>query len=260
VAIVFAHQHTSEGSDVPDLSLPRKQDALVETVAAANPHTIVVLETGGPVTMPWIGKVSAVIEAWYPAIRGGQALANILFGDVNPSAKLTVTFPKSEADLPEVKLPGPPPDPFDIHYAEGLKVGYKWFDAQGKEPLFPFGFGLSYATYSYSDLKTTAGQGVQVSFKVTNTGQRAGAEIAQVYAALPAAAGEPPKRLVAWEKIQLQPAQTKTVSLTIDPLHLSIFNASKDQWEFLPGEYVIFVGPSSRSTPLQEKVRCEGTP
>ena len=121
VAIVFVHQHTSEGSDVPNLSLPEKQDNLVDGVAAANPHTIVVLETGGPVTMPWLGKVSAVIEGWYPGIRGGEAIANILFGDVNPSAKLPVTFPKSETDLPEPKLPGPPPNPFDIHYAEALE-------------------------------------------------------------------------------------------------------------------------------------------
>ena len=180
VAIVYVHQHTSEGSDVPNLSLPEKQDNLVDGVAAANPHTIVVLETGGAVTMPWLGKVSAVIEGWYPGILGGEAIANILFGDVNPSAKLPVTFPKSETDLPEPKLPGPPPNPFDIHYAEALEVGYKWFDAEGKEPLFPFGFGLSFTTFSYSDLKTEAGETMQVSFKVTNTGKRAGAEIAQI--------------------------------------------------------------------------------
>jgi beta-glucosidase len=260
VAIVFVHQHATEGGDVPNLSLPEKQDALVEAVAAANPHTIVVLETGGPVTMPWIGRVSAAIEAWYPAIRGGEAMANILFGDVNPSGKLPVTLPKSEADLPEVKLPGPPPEAFDIHYAEGLKVGYKWFDAERKEPLFPFGFGLSYTTFSYSDLKITAGKPTQVSFKVANTGQRAGAEIAQVYASLPAAAGEPPKRLVAWSRIELLPAETKTVTLTVEPLPLSIFNADKDQWELLPGEYTIFVGGSSRSTPLRETIRLGSTP
>jgi beta-glucosidase len=260
VAIVFVHQHTEEGRDVPNLSLPGKQDELVEGVAAANPHTIVVLETGGPVTMPWIGKVSAAIEAWYPAIRGGEAIANILFGDINPSGKLPVTFPKNEADLPHVKLPGPPPPLFDIHYAEGLKVGYKWFDAEGKEPLFPFGFGLSYTTFSYSDLKTAAGKPTRVTFKVTNRGQRAGAETVQVYASLPAAAGEPPKRLVAWSKIELRPAQAKTVTLTVEPLPLSIFNADKDQWELLPGEYTIFVGGSSRSTPLRETLRLGSTP
>ena len=139
---------------------------MVTQVAATNRRTIVVLETGGPVTMPWIGQVAAAIEAWYPGIRGGEAIANVLFGDVIPSAKLPVTFPQSEADLPEVRLPGsaPAPEPgasvtpgrrttpssFEIHYAEGLRVGYKWFDAEGKQALFPFGFGLSYTTYTYT--------------------------------------------------------------------------------------------------------------
>jgi beta-glucosidase len=258
VAIVFVHQHTTEGRDVPNLSLPDNQDQLVTQVAAANRRTIVVLETGGPVTMPWIGEVAAAIEAWYPGIRGGEAIASVLFGDVNPSGKLPVTFPKSEADLPEVQLPGstPAPEPgagdtpgrrtapssFDIHYAEGLKVGYKWFDAEGKQPLFPFGFGLSYTAYAYSDLKTTPGKDVQVSFRVANTGEVAGEEITQVYVALPDSAGEPPKRLLAWEKVALSPGETKTVNLKIDPLGLSVFNADKDQWEILPGRYTISVG------------------
>ena len=272
VAIVFVHQHTTEGRDVPNLSLPDNQDQLVAQVAAANRRTVVVLETGGPVKLPWIGEVAAAIEAWYPGIRGGEAVANVLFGDVNPSGKLPVTFPRSEADLPEVQLPGPPPAPepgasgvtgrraqssFDIHYAEGLKVGYKWFDAGAKEPLFPFGFGLAYTTYLYADLKTTTGKNVQVSFKVTNTGQVAGEEVAQVYVALPDMAGEPPKRLVAWEKVPLLPGETKTVNLTLDPLGLSVFNAGKDHWEILPGNYRVFVGGSSRSTPLQETVGIE---
>ncbi len=268
VAIVFVHQHTTEGADVPDLSLPDKQDRLIAHVAAANPHTIVVLETGGPVTMPWIDNVGAVLQAWYPGIRGGEAIARILFGDVNPSAKLPVTVPKSEADLPQVKLPQAPPVPaatasakrtpapaFEIHYTEGLKVGYKWFDAQGKEPLFPFGFGLSYTTYSYSELKATPqGKKVQVSYKLSNTGRRGGVEIAQVYVSLPPSAGEPPRRLAAWDKVQLAPGQTKTVTRLIDPLCLSIFDAGKDAWALLSGDYVIHVGGSSRSTPLNETV------
>ncbi len=267
IAIVFVHQHTSEGSDVPNLSLPDKQDELVAAVAAANPRTIVVLETGGPVTMPWIAKVGAVIEAWYPGIRGGEAIANVVFGDVNPSGKLPVTFPRSEADLPETRLPGPPrpsapgsakrPTPapsFDIHYAEGLKVGYKWFDAEAKPPLFPFGFGLSYTTFAYSGLRITRDRNVQVSFQVTNTGRLAGDEVAQVYVSLPPGAGEPPKRLAAWEKIPLRAGETKTVTLMIDPLALSVFNTDKDQWEILPGRYTVFVGGSSRATPLQERV------
>jgi beta-glucosidase len=279
VAVVFAHQHTSEGSDVPNLSLPERQDQLVEAVAAANPRTIVVLETGGPVTMPWLGSVRAVLEAWYPGIRGGQAIANVLFGDVNPSGKLTVTFPKTEADLPQVKLPAPPPEPFDLHYAEGLKVGYKWFDAEGKEPLFPFGSGLSYTTFTYSDLKIPIGDktapvhltatnaywawrelerrewgGVQVTFQVANTGNRPGSETVQVYASLPPAAAEPPKRLLGWEKIQLAPGQTRRVSLMIDPWRLSVFNPDKDEWKVVPGQCVILVGPSSRSTPLRQSI------
>ncbi len=276
IAIVFLHQHTTEGRDVSNLSLPDNQDQLVAQVAAANPRTIVVLETGGPVTMPWIERAAAAIEAWYPGIRGGEAIANVLFGDVNPSAKLPVTFPRSEADLPEVQLPGPPPasepgaggaagrrrppSSFDIRYAEGLKVGYKWFDAEAKQPLLPFGFGLSYTTYAYTNLKTTTGKNVQVNFKVTNTGRVSGDEIAQVYVALPDNAGEPPKRLAAWEKVPLRPGQTKTVNLKIDPLALSVFNAGKDQWETLPGNYSIFVGGSSRSTPLQETVHIEEAP
>jgi beta-glucosidase len=242
-------------------------------VAAANPHTLVVLETGGPAAMPWIGQVSAAIEVWYPGIRGDVALANILFGDVNPTGKLPVTFAKSDTDLPHPQIPGlvppPPPSatpeagrggrggrgrmaPFDIDYSEGLKVGYKWFDAEKKDPLFAFGHGLSYTTYAYSGLKA----GIDtVTFTVRNTGKRAGAEIAQVYAALPSAAQEPPKRLVAWDRIPLAPGESKTVTLAIDPKFLSIFNEQKDGWELLPGEYQFLVGGSSRSTPLTATVK-----
>jgi beta-glucosidase len=264
VAIVFVNQHTTEGRDVTDLSLPGNQDQLVSQVAAANPHTIVVLETGGPVTMPWIDRVSAALEVWYPGIRGGEAVANILFGSVSPSGKLPVTFPKSEADLPHPVMqvaPGGGPGrgvntPLNINYSEGLKVGYKWFDAENKEPLFPFGFGLSYTTFAYSQLKAVAsGQNVTVTFNVRNTGKVACAEVAQVYASLPANAGEPPKRLVAWDKIPLAAGESKAVTLKVDPLHLSIFNVDKDAWELLPGEYKVLVGGSSRSTPLSETVR-----
>jgi beta-glucosidase len=276
VAIVVVNEPTSEGRDLPTLSLSGKQNELVSAVAAANPRTVVVLETGGPAAMPWIGSVGAAIEIWYPGIRGAEALANILFGDVNPSAKLPATFPKSDADLPHPVIfgsvpaaapapaPGAPPAgaataprrmamaPFDIDYTEGLKVGYKWFQAENKEPLFPFGHGLSYTTFAYSGLKATIDS---VSFTVRNTGKRAGAEIAQVYAGLPAAADEPPKRLVAWEKIQLAPGEARSVTLKIEPKFLSIFNEEKDDWDLLAGEYRIFVGGSSDSTPLTASVK-----
>ncbi len=263
VAIVFLHQHTTEARDLRTLTLPGKQDALVEAVAEANPHTIVVLETGGPCAMPWIDQVGAALEIWYPGIRGADALANILFGDVNPSAKLAVSFAKSDADLPNLEIAGinlkPDPHashrgelpPFNIDYTEGLKVGYKWFDAEHKEPLFPFGHGLSYTTFAYADLKA---DGDTVSFAVKNTGQRAGAEIAQVYAAIPDRT-EPPKRLVAWEKVQLAPGESRTVTLRIDPKFLSIFDEHKDGWEVLPGEYTFMVGSSSRSMPLRATVK-----
>ena len=257
VAIVFVNQWTTESRDVHTLALPDKQDDLVAAVAAANPHTIVVLDTGGPVTMPWIGQVNAALEIWYPGIRGAQAAANILFGDVNPSGKLPVTFPKADADLPHPEIRGIDrmqpgggrgrmPD-FDIDYTEGLKVGYKWFDAEGKEPLFAFGHGLSYTTFAYSGLKATIDS---VSFTVKNTGKRAGAEIAEVYAGLPAAANEPPKRLVAWDKVELKPGESKTVTLALEPKFLSIFDEEKDAWSLMAGEYKILVGGSSRNTPL----------
>jgi beta-glucosidase len=268
VAIVFVNQFNSEGRDVPNLSLPDGQDELVSRVAAANPRTIVVLETGCPITMPWIGSVSAVLEAWYPGIRGGEAIANILFGESNPSGRLPITFPRAEADLPHPKMFAPPGftpgnftnianqlPPFEIQYSEGAKVGYKWFDAEKKEPLFAFGFGLSYTTFAYSGLRTTAGLHPEVSFRVTNTGKREGAETAQVYVSLPAASGEQFKRLTAWEKVSLAPGQTKTITLTLDPQFLSVFDTVKDAWQLLPGEYGVFVGGSSRATPLTGTIR-----
>jgi beta-glucosidase len=272
VAIVFVNQPSSEGSDHPSLSLPDNQDALIAAVAAANPHTIVVLETGGAVTMPWIGNVSAAMEAWYPGIRGAEAIANILFGDVNPSAKLPLTFAKSEADLAHPQLTGQPPPAgdtdmhemfpgfkvntrkFDVTYDEGLLVGYKWYDAKDKTPLFAFGFGLSYTTYKYSDLKASKDR---VTFQVTNTGARAGAEIAEVYATLPQASAEQFNRLVAWEKVRLAPGESKSVTLRLDPLYLSIFNADKDAWELVPGEYIIQAGASSRDLPLRGSIHLD---
>lgn len=278
VAVVFVVQHASEGKDLNDLSLPDDQDALIEAVAAANPHTIVVLETGGAVLMPWINKVSAVIEGWYPGIRGSEAMANILFGDVNPSGRLPLTFPKSEADLPHPihtspqkadanhpnpQLPGFPgligsfmvEGPwFDVNYDEGLKVGYKWYDAENKAVLFPFGFGLSYTTFAYSDLQAIAGDGLSVTMKVKNTGARAGEETAQVYLTLPASAQEPPKRLVGWSKVPLQAGEQKDVTIKVEPLMLSVFDADKEQWSITPGKYKVWAGSSSRDLPLSAEV------
>ena len=266
VAIVFAYQWVSEGMDLATLSLPDNQDALIEQVAAANPHTIVVLETGTAVTMPWIGKVGGVVEAWYAGSSGHQALANVLVGEVNPAGKLAMTFPKSEADLPHPVIPPLSPEDegagtgavngrahteskYTVHYDEGLKVGYKWYESEHKEPLFPFGFGLSYTTYAYSNLKTDSAKRT-VSFAVKNTGKRAGTEIAEVYATLPEAAGEPFKRLVGWQRIELAPGESKTVTVAVDPRVMSIFDEQNNAWSLLPGAYKIFAGPSSSETPL----------
>ena len=266
VAIVFAYQWLSEGLDLPTLSLPDNQDALIEQVAAANPRTVVVLETGTAVTMPWIGKVGAIVEAWYAGSSGHEALASVLAGDVNPSGKLAMTFPRSVADLPHPVIPPLAPEDegqgtgaekgparadsnYTIHYDEGLKVGYKWYEAEHKQPLFPFGFGLSYTTYSYSNLKVDDAQRT-VSFTVKNTGQRSGVEIAQVYATLPEAAGEPFKRLVGWQRVELAPGESKTVTVAADPRVMSIFDEQKNTWTLLPGAYQIFAGPSSADTSL----------
>ncbi|MGO8718020.1 MAG: glycoside hydrolase family 3 C-terminal domain-containing protein [Acidobacteriaceae bacterium] len=262
VAIVFVHQRTHESADLPTLELLDNQDDLVRQVAAANPHTIVVAETGGAFLMPWIDQVGAVLEAWYPGIRGGPAIANILFGEVDPSGRLPITFPKSDADLPHPQLIGPSggdsdhPPFFDVNYTEGLKMGYKWYDAKNKQPLFPFGFGMSYTTYAYSQLHVASdrfGKQVHVSFLVENTGPRAGAEVAQVYAGLPSAADEPPQRLVGWQKVQLQPGQTRSITVAIPPRMLAIFNVGKDDWQILPGQYRIWVGSSSRQLPLHSQ-------
>jgi beta-glucosidase len=273
LAIVFAYQWESEGMDLDSLSLPGHQDDLIAKVAAANPRTIVVLETGSPVTMPWADQVSGILEAWYGGSRGADAVARLLFGDVNPSGKLPITFPKSEADLPHATVVKPPlasttkhGDPeawrkiaaglpaFQITYDEGLKVGYKWYDAERKQVLFPFGYGLSYTTYNYSDLKVIPGNSIHLTFKLTNTGNRTGSEIAEVYAGLPESAGEPPKRLVGWSKVKLDAGQSKQVTIEVEPKYLSIFNVDRDSWQLIPGSYAFMVGGSSQNPPLKESV------
>jgi beta-glucosidase len=273
VAIVFSYQWLAEGMDLATLSLPDNQDALIEEVATANPHTIVVLETGTAVTMPWIAKVSGVVEAWYAGSSGHKALANVLTGEVNPSGKLAMTFPRNDADLPHPVIPplsaedegqgtgaenGPThvESKYTAHYDEGLKVGYKWYESEHKQPLFPFGFGLSYTTYAYSNLKTDDANRT-VSFTVKNTGKRAGAEIAQVYATLPEAAGEPFKRLVGWQRIELAPGESKTVTVAADSRVMSIFDEPKNAWSLLPGAYKIFAGPSSSETPLNATLKIQ---
>lgn len=269
VAIVFVTQWMSEGMDRPTLRLPHDQDALVEAVAKANPNTVVVLETGGPVSMPWSRQVKAIVEAWYPGIGGGQAIANVLYGRVNPSGKLPVTFATDEAQLPHPQVTGltaktgnngmngsgsTASKDFTVDYnVEGMEVGYKWFEVKHETPLFPFGFGLSYTSFAYSHL-SVAPDGTKVSFVVKNTGTRAGDEVAQVYATLPKSADEPFRRLVEFERVSLRPGESETVTAPIRPLYLKVFSTEKNRWLRLGGEYRIEVGGSSAALPLAAEV------
>ena len=254
VAIVFGVQPSREDTDLVSLALPDHQDALIDRVAEANAHTLVVLETGGAATMPWAGKVSGILEIWYPGIRGAEALANILVGKVNPSGKLPMTFPKSEADLSRPELTSLTEKQPKVEYREGLKVGYKWFDAEGKQPLFAFGYGLSYTQFAYAKLSVDR-TASKVEFDVRNTGTVPGTEISEVYVSLPASTGEPPKRLVGWQKTALAAGETKRVSVAVDPLYLAWFDPTVHEWKTAAGEYVFRVGGASSDLPLQVAVR-----
>ena len=255
VAIVFGTQWETEVADLPSLSLPDgvadpanqsyDQNALIAAVAAKAKRSVVVLESGTAVTMPWIDSVHSVLEAWYPGLQGGAAIANILFGDVNPSGKLPITFPVSDTDQPQKAISA---TDLNVVYSEGLKMGYRWYDAEAIAPLFPFGHGLSYTSFSYSGLTTklAADGTLTVSFTLKNTGQRAGAEVAQIYAALPADVGEPPKRLVGWQKVQLAAGESKSVSVTVKPERLAIWDTTLHQWKIPAGGFGVVVGNSSR--------------
>ena len=263
VAIVFAVQWSTETLDLPTLDLtdvvhptaPLDQDALIEAVAAANSQTIVVLQGPGAQAMPWLPSVGAVLAAWFPGQRGAEAIANILFGDVNPSGKLPITFPRSDLDLPRSVISSGSAI-FDVRYDEGLATGYKWFDAQGIEPLFPFGFGLSYTTFDIANaaVSLTAQNQVTVTADVTNTGSRAGSEVVQVYLSLPPSLNEPPRRLIGWSKVALLPGATQQVTITVDgdsSAHpLGYWDAATRAWAIAPGDYGVYVGNSSRNLTL----------
>jgi beta-glucosidase len=269
VAIVFVSQWTSEGMDLPGLNLtdltsttPIDQDALVAAVAAANPHTVVVVESGGALVMPWLASVGAVLEAWYPGQSGGPAIADLLFGVADPSGKLPITFPASVNDLPRPEIPQPPDDvtPFPVNYFEGFNVGYKWFDANSLTPLFPFGYGLSYTSFSFSNaalvnnLSAPDNPNFQVTFTLTNTGAAAGAEVAQVYLGLPASTGEPAHRLVGWQKVMLQPGASQAATVEVDlndSSHpMSYWDVNSESWLIAAGDYIVYLGDSSAAASL----------
>jgi len=254
VAIVFVTQWMIEGYDAPDLTLPDHQDALIAAVAAANPHTIVVLETGNPVLMPWLDQVGGVLEAWYPGARGGEAIANVLFGQVNPSGRLPITFPAGEAQLPRPSIPGwglKEKTLFDIDYPEGSNLGYRGFEARQIKPLFAFGYGLSYSSFRYSNLAVRGGRVLSASFDVANTGARAGMEAAQVYAAPPGGV----RRLIGWKKVDLKPGETRHVTVSADPRLLAEFDEKAHGWKLAAGTYKVAVGASAQDLKLDGSAR-----
>ncbi len=262
VAVVIVGDQETEGIDRTTLALPPLQDDLVDAVAAANPRTVVVLNSGGPVLMPWLDRVPAVVEAWYAGEEDGNALAAILFGDVNPSGKLPITFPKSQADLPQRSPEQYPGTNLVATYSEGLKIGYRWYDANAIAPLFPFGFGLSYTTFGLSSLRlerSNVAGNVRVSCAVTNTGTRPGGEVVQVYVADPAAAAEPPKQLAGFVRVYLQPHQSRRVSVSLGRRAFSIWDTRPQGWRIVPGKYTILVGVSSRDVRLRRSIALRGT-
>ena len=255
VAIVMVGENQGEGADHA-MDLPAAQNKLIETVAAANPQTIVVLKTGSAVLMPWIDKVAAVLEAWYPGEEDGNAVARVLFGEVNPSGKLPVTFPAAAEDTLARNPEQYPGNGIEVHYSEGIEVGYRWFQSNKIKPLFPFGFGLSYTTFTYSKPMITSlpnRQGVDVAFDLRNTGKLSGAEVAQVYVGFPPLdeGNEPPRQLKGFQKVALAPGESKTIHLTLDSRAFSYWSTAKHAWLTASGDYKIMIGGSSEDIRLQ---------
>jgi len=255
VALVFATQWQTEAGDLPSLSLPDArsdpanqaydQNALIAAVAARAKASIVVLQSGTAVTMPWIDQVDAVLEAWYPGVQGGAAIANVLFGTVNPSGKLPLTFPKSDADLPQKTISATDKN---VSYSEGSLIGYRWYDARQIAPLFAFGHGLSYTSFVYSGIGSAANADgdVTVTFTLKNTGKVAGAEVAQLYASLPEQAESAPKRLIGWQKVQLAPGESKKVSIAVKAQRLAVWDTAARQWRLPGGSFKLMAGGASR--------------
>ena len=233
---------------------------MIAAVAAANPNTIVVLETGGPVAMPWLDKVGAVMEAWYPGQKGAEVIADVVWGKVNPSGRLPITFPASLDQLPRPAIPGadlPPNTAVEAPHPEGSNTGYRWYAAKGLKPLFPFGHGLSYSRFAYANLKVQGGQTVTVSFDVTNTGPREGMDTPQAY--LTARPGGALLRLVGFQKVSLKPGETRHVTLAADRRLLADYDVAHHGWSVAGGSYAVAVGASSADLTLtgQAKVTAQ---
>ena len=275
IAIVFATQWTTEAQDVADLSLPDRQDTLIAAVAAAQPKTVAVLETGGPVTMPWLAQVPAVLQAWYPGQRGGEAIANLLTGKVNPSGRLPITFPASATQAPrpapvgidtltslEAQAAANPANAsnyqlksFPIDYVEGADVGYRWYEKKRRAPLFPFGHGLSYTNFAYRNFAVTGGRTLSVSFEVINTGKRAGADVPQIYVAR--AGSDTPMRLAAFTRVTLKPGETRRITLTAEPRILADYDTRLPGWRITGGQYRVALARDATDRTLTRTVALD---
>jgi beta-glucosidase len=255
-AVVLVDNAQGEGMDRSSLALPGDQDALVSAVAAVNKRTVVVVNTGGPVLMPWLDDVGAVLQVWYPGQQFGTALAGVLFGDADPGGRLPVTFPASDE-----QGPAPPSQPERYpgvngteRYDEGIFVGYRFYDQFGQKPLFPFGYGLSYARFRFDHLRVrTHGRDVVAEVRVSNVSDRAGSTVAQAYVSFPAPAGEPPRQLKGYEKVRLGAGRHAKVTFRLDPAHdLSVFDEAAHRFVVVPGRYTLAVGESSRDLAVRE--------
>ncbi|HEY8518660.1 MAG TPA: beta-glucosidase [Gammaproteobacteria bacterium] len=259
VAIVFAVRVEGEAFDLPDLSLPWGQDAVIDAVAAANPNTIVVLETGNPVAMPWRDKVKGIVQAWFPGQAGATAIAEVLTGKVNPSGRTPITWPADLADTPRPTMPiletkwG---TPVTLRFDEGAEIGYRWYAKMGRTPLYSFGHGLTYTTFDYSDLQLQGGDSVTAQVTVRNTGSRAGAEVPQLY--LTRAPEGERMRLLAFEKVELEPGESETVTLAGDARLLGRYDESVGQWRLAAGEYEVMVGKSAGEPMLTGRAQVSG--
>ena len=268
VAVVVVSDDTeSEATDRLSLNLPSAQDELISAVAAANPHTVVVVNAGAPVAMPWLPAVAGVVDTWYPGQTSGTALASVLFGQTDPGGHLPVTFPASLSQVPASTTAQFPGNGSTVQYSEGVDVGYRWYDAKDVTPLFPFGFGLSYTRFAFSHLSvsrsaTDGTQDVRVSAVVTNVGHRPGSEVAQLYLGGPSGTGEPPRQLAGFQRVSLAPGASARVSFHVTPQAMSWWSDPASGWTQTAGHYQVYVGDSSARTglPLRGSFSMAATP
>jgi beta-glucosidase len=252
-AIIFVSLPEGEESDLTSLDLSSADETMISDVTAVNPNTIVVINSGGPVVMPWIGSVAGVFENWYGGQETGAAMAALIFGTVDPSGKLPVTFPASLSQVPAQTQAQWPGTATGVTYSEGVDIGYRWYQSQNITPLFPFGYGLSYTKFSFSNLKVgafNADGSATVTATITNTGSVAGADVAQMYVGDPAASQDPPQQLAGFQRMTLNPGQSTTVTFPLTVHDLASWSAADNAWEAQAGTYSVSVGDSSASLPL----------